>query len=89
MTTKPTQDVQAILEKLLGQNYVETDKGVLFTDEIAQALDKHYQDYYLGLLPEKREKVDPINARTLDGISSNAFNQAIDLMEARIRGEKK
>lgn len=41
--TKNTEpSIKSILEEMLGQNYVETDSGTLFTDEMARKLEAHY-----------------------------------------------
>ena len=60
-----------------------------YYEETLQALDKYYQDYYLGLLPEKKKasRTSPDNG---DSNHSHrlGFSNAIDQIEASIRGGK-
>ena len=85
--SKPTQDVRAILDTLLGKWCVSPDFEKAQINEALKAI----TDYYLGLLPEKREPDLPIGYTDSGKINVNSqytrgFNACRDQMEASIRG---
>lgn len=67
----------SILEEVLGQNYVETDEGTLFTDAIGIVLESHFKNLLLEARKETAQHIKDICPIT-DGASADRLHSRID-----------
>ena len=93
-TERKLEAEQKAQYKIVDNEAIDRDHDTLKVNQILSLLqseiDRHYQDYYLGLLPEKKEPDLPIGYTDSGKINVNSqytrgFNACRDQMEASIR----